>query len=318
MCERRYSVNIALIGRTEIMYDLIDILLDKGYHIVLISTSKAAPEYLRTERDFELKANEIGARFLYAPKISTAENIAFIKQCGHIDIAISVNHTSIVQQEVIDLFPLGILNIHGGDLPRYRGNACQAWAIINGENRIGLCVHKMESGSLDSGDIIVREYMNININTKVTECWNWIVERTPFMFLEALRLLEHDKDFVLQKQSKNIQDVLRCYPRNPSDGRICWSENRETILRLINASNKPYAGAFCFFKNTKLIIWDAELYNDDENYLAIPGQVSFWDMQEGFIVVITGCGKLKINEIEFNNQICKPAEILHSIRNRLE
>lgn len=262
-------MNIALIGRTEIMYDLIDILRDNGHHIVLISTSKAAPEYLKTEKDFELKANEIGVKFLYAPKINTAENIDFIKQCGHIDIAISVNHTSIVQQEVIDLFPLGVLNIHGGDLPRYRGNACQAWAIINGENRIGLCVHKMEGGSLDSGDIIVREYMNISIDTKVTECWNWIVERAPFMFLEALKLLEQDKDFVLQKQSKNTQDILRCYPRNPLDGRICWSENREMILRLINASNKPYAGAFCFFKNMKLIIWDAELYDDDENYLAM-------------------------------------------------
>lgn len=311
-------MNIALIGRTEIMYDLIDILRDNGHHIVLISTSKAAPEYLKTEKDFELKANEIGVKFLYAPKISTAENIDFIKQCGHIDIAISVNHTSIVQQEVIDLFPLGVLNIHGGDLPRYRGNACQAWAIINGESRIGLCVHKMEGGSLDSGDIIVREYMNININTKVTECWNWIAERAPFMFLEALKLLEQDKDFILQKQSKNAQDILRCYPRNPLDGRICWSENREMILRLINASNKPYAGAFCFFKNMKLIIWDAELYDDGENYLAIPGQISSWDMQKGFVVVITGCGKLKINEIEFDNRICKPAEILHSIRNRLE
>ena len=38
-------------------------------------------------------------------------------------------------EEVIDFFELGILNAHGGDLPRYRGNACQAWAIINGEER---------------------------------------------------------------------------------------------------------------------------------------------------------------------------------------
>ena len=37
-------------------------------------------------------------------------------------------------QSTIDLFPLGIL-IHGGDLPKYRGNACQAWAIINGEEK---------------------------------------------------------------------------------------------------------------------------------------------------------------------------------------
>ena len=38
---------------------------------------------------------------------------------------------------------------------RYRGNACQAWAILNGE-KISLCIHKMIGGELDSGDIITR------------------------------------------------------------------------------------------------------------------------------------------------------------------
>ncbi len=37
------------------------------------------------------------------------------------------------------------------------------------QKKIGLCVHKMQGGSLDSGDIIVREYLPININTKVTD-----------------------------------------------------------------------------------------------------------------------------------------------------
>ena len=30
---------------------------------------------------------------------------------------------------------VGILNAHGGDLSKYRGNACQAWAILNGEKK---------------------------------------------------------------------------------------------------------------------------------------------------------------------------------------
>ncbi|GAB1465742.1 hypothetical protein MASR2M54_12420 [Aliarcobacter cryaerophilus] len=51
------------------------------------------------------------------------------------EIAVSLNYSSIISQNVIDLFPLGVLNAHGGDLPRYRGNACQAWAIINGEEK---------------------------------------------------------------------------------------------------------------------------------------------------------------------------------------
>jgi methionyl-tRNA formyltransferase len=69
------------------------------------------------------------------------------------DIAVSINYTGVLPQGVIDLFPIGVLNAHGGDLPRYRGKACQAWAIINRESRIGLCIQKMIGGELDSGEV---------------------------------------------------------------------------------------------------------------------------------------------------------------------
>ena len=72
-----------------------------------------------------------------------------------------------IPNKIINYFNYGILNAHGGDLPRYRGNACQAWAILNGENKIGLCIHKMVGGELDSGDIISRDYLDIGENTKI-------------------------------------------------------------------------------------------------------------------------------------------------------
>ena len=74
-------------------------------------------------------------------------------------MAISVNHLSIIDEDIINLFKYGILNAHGGDLPRYR-NACLR-PIINGEKKIGLCVHKMIGGELDNGDIISRDYFEL-------------------------------------------------------------------------------------------------------------------------------------------------------------
>lgn len=309
-------MNIALIGRTEIMYDLIDILIKEGHSIAFISTSKEAPEYLKKASDFQSKARQLNIPFLYAPKITTEDNVKFIKALGNIDIAISVNHTSIIGRSIIDLFPLGILNIHGGDLPRYRGNACQAWAILNAETRIGLCVHKMEADSLDSGDIIVREYMSIDINTKVTHCWEWIKKRAPYMFLKAIELLSVNPKFVLEKQALDPQKILRCYPRNPEDNRIDWINSSEYILRLINASNKPYSGAFCFFRGRKAIVWDAELFDDQENYLAVPGQICSFDATG--IVVICGIGKLKLKEVEVDGVNIVQQPILNYIRERFK
>ena len=319
-------MKIAIIGRTEILYKTAELLLKNGYEIPVIITAKEAPEYKKTAKDFEKLAKNIGAKFLYAPKFTNKE-IEILKKLVTVNsdsvgdsdkwIGVSMNYTGIIQQEVIDIFDLGILNAHGGDLPKYRGNACQAWAILNGEKKIGLCIHKMIGGELDSGDIIEREYLPININTKITEVLKWIEEKTPYMFLNAIKKLENDNNYFLEKQSTNPKDILRCYPRLPEDGRINWKDDNKKILRLINASNKPYAGAYCFYEGKKMIIWDAELYEDNEKYCAVEGQVA--DIKDdGSIIIITGKGQLKINKIEDDDCICKPAKKIKSIRKRLK
>ena len=263
-------MKVAIIGRTEVLYDAVVLLKNNGHEIRSILTAKEAPEYSRTANDFKALAEELNVPFAQGVKI--IDHVEFLESSGA-EIGVSVNYPSIIPQSLIDLFPLGILNAHGGDLPRYRGNACQAWAILNGENRIGLCVHKMIGGELDSGDIIARDYMEIDQNTKVTQCWEWLGQRTPRLFLEAINKLGDDPEYIMERQSIDPAKGLRCYPRRPEDGRIDWSQSAEQILRLINASNKPFGGAFCEFENEKMIIWDAEIFSEIEPFCAIPGQV---------------------------------------------
>jgi len=323
-------MKIAIIGRTEVLYKTAELLLKNGYEIPVIITAKEAPEYTKTAKDFEELAKKIGAKFLYAPKFTDKE-IEVLKKlrmgvsvgagdgAGGSDkwIGVSMNYTGVIQQEVIDIFDLGILNAHGGDLPKYRGNACQAWAILNGEERIGLCIHKMVGGELDSGDIIERDYFPININTKITEVLKWMEQKIPHMFLSAVNKLSSDSNYIFEKQSTDPKDALRCYPRIPEDGRIDWKDSNEKILRLINASNKPYAGAYCFYEDKKLIIWDAELYEDNENYCAISGQVAEI-CKNGDVIIITGRGKIKVKLVEYGSFIGKPKEVIRSIRKRVK
>lgn len=310
-------MNIAIIGRTEILYDTVLEVLNHGYLVPLIITSKEAPEYLKTSKDFEKLANQIGAKFIHVPKLDTTAVKNLIKNCGDIDIALSFNYSSIISEEIISMFRLGILNAHGGDLPKYRGNACQAWAIINGEDKIGLCIHSMVGGEIDSGNIISRQYLDIDINTKIGTIWNWKRSCIPSMFIESLEKLHKNPDYYIEKQSTNPKDALRCYPRTPEDARIDWNKSNVEILRLINASSEPYAGAFCKLENERIVVWDAELYDDDEIYVSSPGQISQIN-DNGSIIVITGRGKLKINIIGVNDEKISPNKIIKSIRRRLK
>lgn len=305
-------MRIGIIGRTEILYKTALSLCEAGHQIAFIITAKEAPEYTVTANDFKLLAEKLNVPFVQSPKIS--DLMQFLVE-NKSDIAVSINYSGILPQEIIDLFPLGVLNAHGGDLPRYRGNACQAWAILNGEKRIGLCIHKMIGGELDSGDIIARDYYKIDIETKITQVWEWMLTVTPLLMKEAVSNLAKDPSYVLDIQSKNASDALRCYPRRPEDGRIKWSAAAIDILRLVNASNKPYSGAFCEYKGNSLVIWDAELVSGFENFCAIPGQVIL--IGEGFIEVACGEGKLRILSAEYAGQVDKPDKWIKSIRIRL-
>lgn len=305
-------MKVAIIGRTEVLYDTTLTLVEAGHEIVCILTAKEAPEYKRDAKDFENLARELNAPFARGAQIDKHFN--FLKDV-QADIAVSINYSGIISQKIIELFPLGILNAHGGDLPRYRGNACQAWAILNGEERIGLCIHKMIGGELDSGDIISRDYLNINIDTKVGDVWDWMRQRTPYLFTEALENLLNDNNFVLEKQSKDIKNALRCYPRRPEDGKINWEKNSLEIIRLIKASGWPYGGAFCEFEGQRLTILDASYIKCDENFISVPGQVI--GIGDSYIDIGCGEGKIRIKEIKYNGQKLSPSKVINSFRQRL-
>ena len=305
-------MKFAIIGRTEILYEVAERLTSKGYQCVCILTSKESPEYTKTSNDFRLLSERYHVPFAQGSCIQ--DHYDFLNR-SKADIAVSINYTGVVPQSVIDLFPLGVLNAHGGDLPRYRGNACQAWAILNGEESIGLCIHRMIGGELDSGDIIARDYLAIDHNTKVTYVWEWMSKQIPELMLKAVQMLNSDPAYFLEKQSQNPEHALRCYPRMPEDGHIDWSKPAIDVLRLINASNKPYPGAFCNFEDAKLTVWDAELVSDTEIFCAVPGQIT--TIGDGFVEVACSYGKLRVVSVEYRGELMSPSSIITSIRQRL-
>ncbi len=306
-------MKIAIIGRNEILYETACRLYAAGHEIVCVLTAKEAPEYIRNAEDFRRLAEQWSVPYACSAKIINYQN--FLAATGA-DIAVSINYSGVIPSAIIDLFPLGILNAHGGDLPRYRGNACQAWAILNGEEKIGLCIHRMIGDELDSGDILARDYLQIDLNTKVGEVLAWIGRETPALFVDVLEKLQADSTYILERQSKDPKQALRCHPREPKDCRIDWGAAAVDVLRLINASNKPYAGAFCQFEGEKIIIWDANLSEDEVNFLAIPGQVTRL-FSNGSIEVACGKGKIILTRIQKEDITCNPNDVIKSLRSRL-
>lgn len=69
------------------------------------------------------------------------------------DLGLSVRYHRILDDSVLRLFPLGVVNVHGGLLPEYRGSYCNVHAIINDEREYGITLHYLDPG-VDTGDVV--------------------------------------------------------------------------------------------------------------------------------------------------------------------
>ena len=309
-------MRIAIIGRSQILFNSMQSLAE-NHEIVCVATAREAPEYAVTSDGFLAWARERDI-----PASEHPSQLGTFLSTVSADIGVSVNYPRIIPQGIIGLFPFGILNAHGGDLPRYRGNACQAWAILNGESRIGLCVHRMIGGEVDAGDILARSYLDLDDDTYVGDCLDWIERETPKLFLEAVSELGRDFDFILERQSPDPQDALRCFPRRPEDGRIDWNLPARDVQRLVRASGRPFAGAFGYLDGQTVRVWRAEVIEHHQPYVAVPGQVVF--IRPGSVDVSCGEARdqtssvaLRISEFSIDDAQGPTTETFRSIRQRM-
>jgi methionyl-tRNA formyltransferase len=292
------SLSFGIIGRSEWLFDTVIRLVKDGHKPIFIITAREAPEYSKSSIDFRHLAQNLEIPFLQTTKLSSAQAISFLDKVGFADCVVSVNYSSIITASTIDRFPLGVLNAHGGDLPRYRGSACQAWAILNGEEKIGMCVHRMIPDELDSGDIIARDYLPIYPDTKIKGVYNWFEEIIPQLYSNAFNKLSLDPDFILEAQSKDQSKIVRCFPRRPEDGEIDWSMPASQIVRLINASGTPFIGAYGTLEDMRVHFFSGLEIKELEKYYAVPGQLLRINESDKCVDVATGHGTLRLSEFK--------------------
>lgn len=311
-------MRIVFLGRTQMLMKTIELFESSQHTIVGIGTCSAVAEYLVDENDFKRKADELGIPFFCNARINSQE-VQEILISMQADIAISINWVTIIQKQTMELFRYGILNGHAGDLPRYRGNACPNWAIINGEEKIGLSVHFMESGCLDSGDIVIKNYIDVSQYTTIGEIYEKMEILFPKMFLQAVEKIAQKGKEAGIPQSKKREDVLRCYPRVPSDNCINWNLSCIEIDRLIRAAGFPFQGAYTFLNGEeKIYIQKASIAKYEFPSMVICGQVVSRDCENDCVGIAAKDGIIIVSQLsDENHEQCKVTEKIKSMRDRM-
>lgn len=306
-------MRVAIIGRTRMLYDTINCLLNAGHEIVIIGTCKAVPEYDITEKEFEEKANELGVPFFCDTNINSPQIVELLTK-ANADIAVSVNWLTMIKEKVINIFRYGILNAHCGDLPRYRGNACPNWAIIKGEMKFAISIHFMLE-DLDAGDVLVKKFYPITENTTITDIYRVTEDEIPRLFCEAMNKIQ--QGYMGVPQSRNPKDALRCYPRIPTDSIIDWNMSCDEIVKVVRASAAPFEGAYTFYGNMKIYIMHCIKKDFECPCHVYTGQVVAVNKIDGTVGVAAGDGVIEFEKVKIDGVEHNAADMLKSTRIRL-
>lgn len=233
---------------------------------------------------------------------------AFI-QSAQPDLLWITDYRYLIPLEIIQTAPLGAVNLHPSLLPKYRGRASINWAILNGEETLGLTAHFVDEG-MDSGDIIEQVSYQLTPEQDVGDALETLY---PLYQTITQKVIGHFHSGHVPRQVQDHAKATAFPRRKPEDGLIDWQQPAQAVHNLVRAVAHPYPGAFTFFNDHKLMIWKAQAMPEMDQ--GEPGQIVSVNEDLTFFVQC-GRGSLKVLKfhLESENDIkldLKPGQMLY-------
>jgi methionyl-tRNA formyltransferase len=204
------------------------------------------------------------------------------------DVGVVVAFGQILPRAVLDVPPLGSINVHGSLLPRYRGAAPVAWAIIRGERETGITTFRMDAG-MDTGPVLLQRASAIGADETAGE----LAERLAALGAEVL-LETLDGLGTLTPRPQDSRAATPAPRLRKEDGLLDWTEPAAALAARVRGLN-PWPGAVTSVPGGRLLIWRASALEGRGD----PGALT---SAAGQLAIGTGRGLLLPVEVQPENR----------------
>jgi len=196
-----------------------------------------------------------------------ADTLAWIDGLG-CRLAVMSGYSRILRARLIERFADGVINLHGGPLPRYRGGSPLNWQIVRGEKSIGVSILFTEPG-IDTGTVLAADEFPLGPEETIDS----VVERSLPCFANLLLgVLAGLRDGSLEPRAQDEARARYFAKRLPEDGWIDWqTSTAQQVHDLVRALGGSYPGAFTGHGGRKLVIESTRCL--DEVIIGPPGRV---------------------------------------------
>lgn len=229
------------------------------------------------------RAEKLGLKLVQPEQVRN--NPVFVKelQDANPDVIVVVAYGKILPQSVLQLPKLGCVNVHYSLLPAYRGAAPVNWALVNGEEKTGVSLMKLDQG-LDTGPIIASTAVRINP-----------LDNAPGLFEKlttaAIQLLKEDLPAYVKGERVTVpqQEELATYAPiiQKKDGELNFSLPAMDVHNRIRGF-QPWPGGFSRLNNRAFKFLETGLPEKSSALLA-PGTVT---IQKRALFISCGDGRI--------------------------
>ena len=278
------------LGTPEFAVATLERMLEAGIDVTEVVTQPDRPQGRKQEMiPSPVKAAALRSGIpVYQPeRVRRPEAVAHLTTLAP-DVMVVVGYGQIIPQSVIDIAPLGIVNVHASVLPELRGPAPIQWAVARGYARTGVTTMCIDAG-LDTGDVVDSWETEIGPEETALELSPRLASVGADLLVKTLASL------AAGTAKKTPQDNTRATWApilKKEDGRIDWRKPAKEIHNQVRGL-LPWPGAYTVFRGQTLQIWRARM--TDRRWDLAPGSL----MREHGVFAVGGDGvALELLEVQ--------------------
>jgi methionyl-tRNA formyltransferase len=283
----RAPLRLVFLGTPAFAVPTLERIVSAGHHVLEVVTQPDRPRG-RGQHPAPPPVKEAAERLglpVYQPeRVRRPEAVERLRALAP-DAMVVVGYGQIIPQSVIDIPPLGILNVHASLLPKYRGAGPIQWAILRGETRTGVTIMRIDAG-LDTGDMLAKAETEIGLDENAVELGRRLSVLGADLLTETLAEFAAG-NIVPEKQDDSKATHAPLLKKE--DGLIDWTWPAAEVHNRIRGL-QPWPGAYTTLRGQTLHIWKGRP----------AGQIS--DLPPGSILsvkpLVVACGSLALEVLE--------------------
>jgi methionyl-tRNA formyltransferase len=252
-------MRLVFLGTPAFAVATLERMAEAGHEILLVVTQPDRPRgrgQKLAASPVKEAAMRLGLPVFQPERVRQSEAIARLRELTA-EAMVVVGYGQIIPQPIIDLAPLGIINVHASLLPKYRGAAPVQWAIVNGETSTGVTTMRIDAG-LDTGDMLLKSRAEIEPEETAIELGSRLAIIGADLLVQTLEHLVRG-DLIPEKQ--NSAEASYAPLLKKKDGLIDWRRPAGAIHNRVRGL-QPWPGAYTCLRGQTLHIWKSRLAGD--------------------------------------------------------